>query len=411
MKTILQCSAGLDIHQKMIMATIQSEWKVGEIVEETREFTTFEQSLHELVRWLQDHQVQCVVMESTGIYWKRIYTLLEQAGVTTLVVNARHVKQVPGRKTDVKDSQWLATLARYGLLKASFIPPADLRGLRLVVSYRMKLVGQFASAKNRMHKILDDAGIRLGSVVSDINGISAKEIIQGIIEEKPISELVKHVRGRLKNKVNELKLALDCPLSHWHKSLLKHLQNHIIELEKQIQTIENELIQAMAPYQKSWELLQTIPGIDAIGAAMLIALLGTDMSQFGGMQQLCSWAGMCPGNNESAGKRKSGRTRKGNKLLRQLLCQMANAVCKTESQFKSKYQSLVIRRGHKRAIFALGHKILRVIYSVLMSGNPYQDPKVSYEELLIKKNAPRWIKMLKQYGYLNPAPAITVAVT
>jgi transposase len=311
LSTIVKRAAGLDVHKKIIVATVQIQINDDDVEEYTKEFSTFERSLHELVQWLKHHNIEQIVMESTGVYWKRLYALLEAAQLTALVVNARHVKQVPGRKTDVMDSQWLATLARYGLLRGSFIPAKDLRELRLLASYRMKLINQLSGEKNRLHKILDDAGIRLGSVVTDINGVSAKAIIQGLLDGKSLKELVRCVRGRLIKKIPDIELSLECQLEQRHLFLLKQIQEHIVELEKRIQTMDDYLFEAMKPYQTSWQLLQTIPGVDAISAAILIIVLGIDMERFGNQQQLSSWAGVCPGNNESAGKKKVPAFEKG----------------------------------------------------------------------------------------------------
>jgi transposase len=399
MEAIVQRSAGLDVHKKIIVVTILLEQPDGSVSEETREYGTTYKACEQLSDWLFSHDIQLCVMESTGIYWKNIYAALEKKGLRVSVVNARHVKQVPGRKTDVKDSQWLARLARYGLLKGSFIPPKDLRELRILARYRTKLKGMLASEKNRLHKTLDDAGVRLGNVVSDISGVTATEIIAGLVEGKSIDELLDCTRTQLKKKKNELRAELEGELSARHLFLLKKLQEHIAYVEKELRDIDDYLFTAMQPYQKQWEILQTIPGIDAVGAALLIIEMGVDMDQFGSREQCCSWAGMCPGNNESAGKRKSAKTPKGSKQLRYLLCEAANAASKTECQFKHKYKSLMIRRGHKKAIVAVGHKMLRVIFSRLKTGEVYRDPQISYEELVVKKNAPRWIKMLTKYNY------------
>lgn len=274
------------------------------------------------------------------------------------MVNARHVKQVPGRKTDVKDSQWLAALARFGLLKGSFIPEKDLRELRVVTRYRIKLIGTLAGEKNRLHKLLDDAGIRLGNVVTDINGVSARSIINGLIEGKPSDQLLENIHGRLHKKIPELKKALSGTLTERHRFVLRHIQAHIRHLEKELQELDNYILSAMKPYQAQLEILQTIPGIDEMSAAIMIVEMGVDMQRFGSREQFCAWAGVCPGNNESAGKKKSGKTRNGNHQLRVILCQIANAAVKTNCQFKGKYRGLLIRRGHKKAIVAVGHKIL-----------------------------------------------------
>ena len=404
LETIVKRVAGLDVHKMVIVATVLLTQKDGEIRKETREFGTFRKHRRQLARWLNRFGIELVVMESTGIFWKSIFETLETAGIKTCVVNARHVKNVPGRKTDVMDSEWLATLARAGLLKPSFIPPKDLRELRLIGRHRMKVHGMLAGEKNRLHKILDDAGIRLGGVVSDINGVSARNMIAGLIEGRPPEELVECARGRLKAKEKELYESLTESISERHRFLLRKVHDHIRALEDEIREMDDYLFEAMTPYQKEWGILQTLPGVDRFSAAMLILEIGTDMGQFGGSAQLSSWAGMCPGNNESAGKRKSGRARKGNRSVRRVLCEIANSARKTNSQFKGKYQSLVIRRGHKRTIIALGHKMLRVVYSMLKNKQPYWDPGIDYEALTVKRNAPRWLRALKKYGYL-PAEA------
>ena len=227
-------------------------------------------------------------MESTGIYWKNIYAALEKSGLRVSVVNARHVKQVPGRKTDVKDSQWLARLARYGLVKGSFIPPKDLRELRIIARYRTKLVGTLAGEKNRLHKTLDDAGVRLGHVVSDMGGVTATEIITGLIEGKSIDALLDCTRTQLKKKKDALRAELEGEISARHLFLLKNLQEHIAYVEKKLRHIDDYLFNAMQPYHKQWEILQTIPGIDAVSAALLMIEMGVDMEQFGRREQFGS---------------------------------------------------------------------------------------------------------------------------
>jgi len=301
---IVKRCAGLDIHRKIIVATILCEEPEGTLKEETREFGVFRKHRRELTRWLQSNGIDQTVMESTGVYHKCIYKELEKAGLAIQLVNARYVKQVPGRKTDVKDSQWLASLARFGLLKSSFVPPVDLREIRLITRYRMKQQGMLASEKNRLHKVLDDSGIRLGTVVSDINGVSAKRMIAGLIEGKPLKELVELAKGRLKEKSQALEESLEGELSIQHRFLLKQIQAHIDYLEKEVANLDQHLTDAMKSYQSQIELLQTVPGIQETSARTVIAEIGVDMSQFGSAEKLASWAGMCPGNNESAGKKK-----------------------------------------------------------------------------------------------------------
>jgi transposase len=298
-------SAGLDVHKRVVVCTVLIENARGQIERQTREFGTFRKELNKLAEWLSESEVEIAVMESTGIYWKSVYEAIEREEVKVYVVNARHVKNVPGRKTDVGDSEWLAELARCGLLRASFIPPHDLRELRLLTRYRGKLVGTLSAEKNRLHKILDGCGIRLGNVVSDIDGVSAREMIEALIEgNKEPYEIVLLARGRLNKKIPELIEALDGELSDRHRFLLKQIHSHIKWLEDRIREINRQVVAAMKPYREEWHLLQTIPGIDELCAAMLLAEIGPDMSCFGSKDHLSSWAGMCPGNNESAGKKK-----------------------------------------------------------------------------------------------------------
>jgi len=403
MEPIVQRAAGLDVHKMVIVGTVLVEEDDGHLNQETMEFKTFKSGRRQMCQWLKDHGVELVVMESTGIFWKSVYSSLERAQIKTYVVNARHIKNVPGRKTDVSDSQWLAILARMGLLKPSFIPPQDLRELRNITRQRMKLNGMLAAEKNRLGKILDDAGIRLSGVVTDIDGKSAQDIINGLIDGASIEEMLDCIKGRLKSKTEQLRDCLDEDLSQRHIFVLNQIRDHIQFLKSQIRQFDEYLFAAMSPYQKEWEILQTLPGVDKIAAAILIIEIGTDMDQFGSAECLSSWAGMCPGNNESAGKRKSGRTRKGNSFIRSILCEIVNAARRTASQFKGKYDSLVIRRGHKRTIIALGHKMLRVIFTMLKHNKPYHDPDINYEEMMVSRNAPRWLQALKKFGYLPQA--------
>jgi transposase len=344
-----------------------------------------------------------VVMESTGIYWKSPYAALESVGIRATVVNARHAKQVPGRKTDVGDAQWLATLARAGLLRGSFVPPAKLRELRVISRQRQKLVSLLAAEKNRMHKVLTDAGIRLGVVVSDIHGQSARAMIKGILDGLAPDEVLNLASRRLKASREELYDALQGELTASHVFVLDELLRHIEELEARIARFDARLLAELASEHNALALLQTLPGVDAIGAAMLLVEIGSDMSVFGTPDRLASWVGMCPGNNESAGKRKSGRIRKGNPYVRRLLCEFAHAASRTRSAFQSKFQSLIVRRGYKRAIVALAHKMLRTLFFMLKRGEYYRDSATNYEQLSVQRNASRWIKALTRFGFIPAA--------
>ncbi|HEX5635728.1 MAG: IS110 family transposase [Nitrosomonas sp.] len=396
---------GLDVHQAQITACALIEECDGLIRIEQRQFGTFKKDRRALAQWVVQLQPDEVVMESTGIYWKSPYAALEAAGIRAKVVNARHVKNVPGRKTDINDAQWLATLSRAGLLRASFIPPAKMRELRLIARQRQKLTGQLASEKNRLHKILADGGIRLGVVVSDVHGQSARAMIKALIANKMPQEVLKFASRRLKASREELFDALQGELTESHRFVLNELMQHIEEIEQRIARFDQRLLAGLESEHNWLVLLQTLPGVDLIGAAMLLVEIGNNMDAFGSADRLCSWVGICPGNNESAGKHKSGRTRKGNAYVRRLLCEFAHAASRTTSAFKAKFSSLIVRRGYKRAIVALGHKILRTIFFMFKRREHYRDSATDYEKLSVQRNAARWIKTLIQHGFIKTAQA------
>ena len=396
---------GLDIHQAQITACALIEAPDGSMRLEQRQFGAFKRDRREMATWVASLHPDQVVMESTGIYWKSPYAALEAIGIRAQVVNARHVKNVPGSKTDVGDAHWLATLARAGLLRGSFVPPAKLRELRLIARQRQKLVGQLASEKNRLHKVLTDSGIRLGVVVSDLHGQSARAMVKTIIAGRAPHEVLDLASRRLKASREEIFDALQGELTASHCFVLDELMRHIEEIETRIVRFDTRLLGELESEHNVLALLQTMPGVDLIGAAMLLVEIGTDMAVFGNADRLASWVGICPGNNESAGKRKSGHLRKGNLYVRRLLCEFAHAASRTQSVFKSKFQALVVRRGYKRAIIAIGHKILRTIFFMLTRHEHYRDSATDYEALSVQRNAPRWIKALTKFGFINPASA------
>jgi transposase len=399
---------GLDVHQAKISACAVAEQADGTVTLAHREFGAFKRDRRALAQWAREFVPDVVVMESTGIYWKSPYAALESAGIAAWVVNARHVKNVPGRKTDVADAQWLATLARAGLLRPSFIPPADIRHLRLIARQRQKLGGVLASEKNRLHKLLADAGIRLNVLVSDIHGQAGRAMVKALIEGQSMNEVL-NLAGRLRATREQLFDALQPEeLSNAHLFVLKEIMAHIEELEARMIRFDLTLIQGLNSWRPQLILLQTIPGIDLIGAAMLLVEIGTDMNSFGSAERLASWVGICPGNNESAGKRKSGKTRKGNAWVRRLLCEFAQAAARSRCALKDKFAALSIRKGHKKSIVALAHKMLRTLFAMLKSNTPYRDKVVDYEALSVQRNAPRWIKMLAKHGFM---PTTTTTAT
>jgi transposase len=391
--------AGIDVHRMKHVVSALIEDAVGNLTRETREFGGFKRDLKALAAWLRELGVELVILESTGIYWKSVYARLEEVGLRSWVVNAHHVKNVPGRKTDVADSEWLAQLGRYGLVRPSFIPPKDLRELRLVSRYRRKLEATLAAETNRLHKILDDAGIKLGGLVADINGKAASAIVDGLIDGLAPCELIK-LSGRLKAPRETLLASLEGDLSARHRFVLAEIREHMQQLESHLDKLDAYLRDAMVPYAWAWTLLQTIPGIGEIAAALILIEIGDDLAHFGNADRFASWAALCPGNNESAGKRKSGKTRKGNSMVRYLLCEAANGAIRTLSVFREKYRGLVIRRGHKKAIVAIAHKMIRTIYFMFTRRQAYHDSGFDYAAANVKKNAPRWIKALELHGFV-----------
>ena len=288
--------AGIDVHRMLHVVTVLLEQPDGSMQRQTRQFGGFRRDCRELAAWLAELRIELVVMESTGIYWKSVYAHLENAGVPAWVVNAHRVKHVPGRKTDTADSEWLAVLARFGLVKASFIPPKDLRELRLVSRYRRKLNAMRASELNRLHKILDDGGIKLGGVVSDIDGVSARAMVTALIAGQSIEQMLGLARGKLKQRREELGASLDGDLSARHLFVLGHIEAHIETLQREIAEIDSYMLGALQPYAWAHELLQTIPGIDEIAAALILIEIGDDMARFGRAQSLACWAALSPGN-------------------------------------------------------------------------------------------------------------------
>jgi len=400
---IYPTAIGLDVHQRQITACVISTGADGQVRVEHREFGAFKRDRRALAQWCAKQAPDVVVMESTGIYWKSPYAALERVGIRALVVNARHVKNVPGRKTDIADAQWLAVLARAGLLRGSFIPPETLRHLRLVARQRHKLSRMLSAEKNRLHKVLADGGVRLSVVVSDLHGQSARAMVRALIDGQSPAQVLGLASRRLKAPRQDILAALDGELSDDHRFVLDQLLDHIGQLESRIRAFDARLLAGLEDHDELLRLLQTLPGVDRLGAAMLLVEIGTEMEAFGSPERLASWVGICPGNNESAGKRKSGRIRQGNPHIRRLLCEFAHAARRTRCGLQAKYHSLAARRGSKRAIVALAHKILRIIYFMIERRDYYRDSDVDYEAMMVERNAPRWIQMLNRYGYLSPS--------
>ena len=396
---IFRCAVGIDIHLALICVCIIVAEPGLEPVVHRREFGGFQRDRRAMADWIASFTPDMVVMESTGIYWKSPYAALEHVGIHAQVVNARQVKKVPGRKTDTSDAEWLAMLARAGLLRGSFIPPERLRTLRQVSRHHQKITAMRAMEKNRLVKVLSDAGIRISAVVSDPHGVAASAIIDCLLEGGTPEQALT-LAGRLQAPREVLLAALQGEWSADHRFVAQTIRHHLRALEAQLADLEHYLVDALQPHEAALQLLMTIPGIDQLAAAKLLVEIGADMAAFGNAGRLCKWAGVCPGNDESAGKRRRGDTAPGNRYVRALLCQIAWAAVRTTSQFKSRFQNLVSRRGTKRAIVAIGHKVLKTVFVLLSRQVPYHDSTVDYEALVVKRNAPRWIKQLRKFGYL-----------
>jgi transposase len=400
LSVVYRCVAALDVHQAKLTVCVLFENEQSEVVTQIREFGGFKRDRREMAAWVASFQPELVVMESTGIYWKSPYAALEWHDLKLAVVNARHVKQVPGRKTDINDAQWLAILARSGLLKSGFVPPRHFREYRLIARQLQKLAGIATGERNRLHKLLTDAGIRLSVVVSDLSGKSAQAMIKGLLADETPEQLLAYADPRLKASRDDLREALEGDLSDSHRFVIQELMAHLDELDARILRFRQTLLNQLSPYQVILQNLQTLPGIDEFSAAMILVEIGDDMAAFGSPAKLASWAGVCPGQNESAGKRKSARARKGNPYLRRILCEAANAASRTRCSLQDKFKGLLIRRGRKRAIFAIAHKLLKTVFLLIQRGDYYRDAQTDYEALAVQRNAPRWIKKLIKYGYI-----------
>jgi len=401
MQTLVERGCGLDVHQATVVACLLIVLKSGKVHKQVRTFGTITRDLVDLREWLLSEGCTHVAMESTGVYWKPIYTILEGA-FEIVVANAQHVKKVPGRKTDVKDAEWIADLLCHGLLRASFVPPKPIRELRDLTRYRRKLVESQAAERNRLLKVLETANIKLASVATDVFGVSGRLMLRALIEGKATTqEMAELARGRLRQKIHELEPALEGKLEDHHRFLLRLQLERLEAAEKDLTVLEQCIQEKLKPYAALLALLKEIPGVDWTLAAAIIAELGVDMSVFENVSQLASWAGVCPGVNESAGKRKSSRTPKGNVYLKTALVEAANAASKAKGTYlRDKFYRLKARRGYKRAAVAVAHKILVAIYHMLSHRVSYNELGDLYLDKLNKHHLTRnLVHRLERLGY------------
>ncbi len=402
MDILYACCAGLDVHKDTVVATVRRRLDNGKVQQQTRTYGTMTEQLLELGDWLQAEGVTHLAMESTGVYWKPIWNLLEER-FTILLVNAQHIQHVPGRKTDVKDSEWIAQLLQCGLLRGSFVPPPPQRELRELTRQRRQVVHAKASVANRIQKVLEDANLKLGSVATDVLGVSGRDMLRALVagEQDPVKR-AELARGKLRAKIPALRLALQGRVTEHHRFLLGLLLDELTHLEGLIGRLTARITEVLpAPFAEAIERLATIPGIDVRAAENILAETGIDMDVFPTDGHLASWTGMCSGQRESAGKRQSGRTRKGNQWLRTTLVQVAWAASHTKHTYlSSQYRRLASRRGKKRALVAVGHTILVMIYHLLREGTTYAELGADYFDRLDTERLTRTlVRRLERLGH------------
>ena len=400
MDVLYRCCCGMDVHKDTVAACVLI-WESGRARKEKRIFGTTTQQLLELSDWLHGHEVTHAAMESTGVYWKPIWNILEGQFDITLV-NAQHFKSVPGKKTDLKDGEWIGDLLQHGLLRKSFVPDKPIRELRDLTRNRAMLAREKVRLACRIQKVLEDANIKLSSVASDVLGHSGRAMLNAIVKGESDPEvLAEMAKKRLRAKIPQLQIALTGRITDHHRFLLKQWLEMLKMTEEKIAEFDRKIEETGIPFAEAVTTWVTIPGIDRVAAWCVVAEIGTNMDQFGSAQHLCSWAGVCPGNNESAGKKKSGKTRRGSVWLRRVLCEAAWAAshCK-RSYFRAQFHRLAGKKGKKRALIAVAHSILAVIYVLRKRGCNYQDLGSDYFEQINQDQLTRYYtKKLQRLGY------------
>lgn len=408
MKIVHTHCAGIDVHKKQVTVCVLIGEAGTEPAKHIRTFRTMTESLEELASWMERLQVHQVAMESTGSYWKPVWAMLE-GKFALLLANAAQIKNMPGRKTDVKDAEWIADLHRHGLLRGSFVPPQEIQDLRDLTRYRAQLTGERTAASNRISKVLETANIKLGSVASEVMGVSGRAMLAGLIaNQQGPEELAGLARGQLRKKMPELREALRGKMRPHHREMLGLLLDQWLYLTEQIAKVDRAIEECIDPFQWAVQLLETIPGISRLAAWTILAETGVDMSQFASAGNLASWAGLCPGNHETAGKRLSGTTRDGDRWLERVMCQVAWAASHTrQSYYVAQFRRVSARRGGKRATVTVAHSILETIYHMLRRRQPFQDLGADYFDRLHGENYQRYlIRKLEERGYrvtLEPA--------
>jgi len=406
MQIVYGCCCGIDVHKRMIVACLN---KSGE--QELRQFGTMTSDLRALCDWLIESRCEMIAMESTASYWKPLYNLFELTGLNAMVVNAAHMKALPGRKTDVKDAEWISDLLRHGLLKASFIPDREQRELREISRYRKSMVEERARELNRLQKMLEGANIKLDSVVKNINGKSSRRLLDQIIAGNNLSEdeISALLHGSMRKKLDQIIPAIDGITTALQRRLLAQVVDHIDDMTRRISDLDTLILDYMKQYEQAIAAIDALPGIARRSAETILSEIGINMSRFPSEAHICSWAGLCPGNHESAGKRYSGRTTKGNQTLKTTLIECAKAARNVpNSFFSAQYQRIAARRGKNRATVAVAHSMLIAIYHVLRDGVPFVDLGSDYyTKFNREKKIAAYLKKLNDLGWQQSAFAPT----
>ena len=403
--------AGLDVHKQSVVACVLTNAAQGQAAQQVRTFGTMTRELETLATWLREQQVEQVALESTGVYWWPVYNMLEEAGLPVTLVNPRHLKVPPGHKTDRGDAIWLADLLRHGLVRASFIPPADIRALRELTRYRANQVGARAMEVNQLIKTLESANLKLANVATDPVGVSGRAMLAAVAagEDDPAT-LAQLAKAGLRNKLDALEQAFTGRVKPHHQVLIRASLDHLRFLERTIEQLDQEVARALAPFAAQMAALDAVPGIGPVAAAAIIAEIGVDMARFPTAGHLASWAGLCPGNKQSGGRRLSSATTKGNVWLRRILGEVAWAAIRERgSSFRARYYRLKPRLGAQQALMAIMHQLLKVLYHLLQTGEPYREVGAASSQTANPQRAVRRHKRgLERLGYivsLTPAPA------
>jgi len=410
-EVVVERCAGLDVSKDEVVACIRRPDDQGGRSKQVRSFATFTDDLEQMAAWLESEQVTKVVMEATGQYWKPVWYVLEERSFELILVNARHVKIVPGRETDVMDAEWLAELLEHGLLRGSFVPPPAIRELRDLIRYRKRLIQAHTSECQRVQKVLEDAGIKLDSVASDVLGVSGRAMLKALVEgERNPKVLAELAKGRLRAKIPQLHKALKGRFRQHHALMIRVALDHIEHLESSITTLDTSVDEVMSPFTIARDHLDTITGVGKRAAECIIAAIGTDMGVFPTAAHLASWAGLCPGNNVTGGKRKSGRTNKGDRWLREILVECAWAAARSRDTYLSaQFWHLARRIGKKRAAVAVAHSILVIAWHLLKDDCNYEDLGGDYfvrrDQSRHKARLVRELQELGFYVTLEEVPA------